>query len=241
MSLKQFAIVASLAAVTSPASADWYAGDPASTTFTPLAGFAWNTNAPSPGYRAFTFDNFAWTNAVGGMVGSIGGHFISAGNGPITGVTYAQWEIRSGVSVGNGGTLIASGSGVPVATSTAFSSMMSGSSSSDPVLRVELDVADFALAPGNYWLGFSIGDAGAGVGGFVAETVGANGIGGPLNDGNAIYFQGDGTNNPWNWVDVTSTFGGQMDAAYFITEVPTPGTAAVLALGGLLATRRRRS
>jgi hypothetical protein len=240
MSGKQLAVLATLAAVTSTASADWYAGDPASTTFTPLAAFAWNTNVPSPGYLAFTFDNFAWTNAGGGMVGSIGGHFISAGNGPITGVTYAQWEIRSGVSVGNGGTLIASGSGVPVATSTAFNSLMTGAPSADPVLRVELDVADFALAPGNYWLGFSIGDAGAGVGGFVAETIGANGIGGPLNDGNAIYFQGDGTTIPWNWVDVASTWGGPMDAAYFINEVPAPGAAALLALGGLLATRRRR-
>lgn len=240
MFVKQLAVVAALVAVAPTASADWYAGDPAPTTLTPLAGFAWNTSAPAPGYVAFTFDNFAWTNSQGGMVGSIGGHFISAGGGPITGVTYAQWEIRSGVSVGNGGTLIASGSGVPVATSTAFTSWMTGAHAPDPVLRVELDVADFALAPGNYWLGFSIGDAGAGVGGFVAETIGSSGIGGPLNDGNAIYFQGDGTTNPWNWVDVASTWGGPMDAAYFINEVPAPGTAALLGLGGLLSMRRRR-
>lgn len=240
MSVKFIVIAAALAAGTSTASADWNGGDPSATTLAPLAAFAWNTNVPSPGYVAFTFDNFTWTNAGGGMVGSIGGHFISAGNGPITGVTYAQWEIRSGVSVGNAGTLIASGSGVPVTTSTSFTSWMTGSPSPDPVLRVELDVADFALAPGNYWLGFSIGDAGVGATGFVAETVGANGIGGPLNDGNAIYFQGDGTTNPWNWVDVASTWGGPMDAAYFITEVPAPGAAALLGLGGMLTARRRR-
>ena len=240
MSVTQLATVAALAALTSIASADWYAGDPASSTLAPLGGFAWNTNAPAPGYVAFTFDNFAWTSAGGGMVGSIGGHFISAGNGPLTGVTYAQWEIRSGVSVGNAGTLVASGSGVPLLTATSFTSQITGYAVPDPVARIELDVADFALAPGNYWLGFSIGDAGAGGGGFVAETVGANGIGGPLNDGNAIYFQGDGTNNGWNWVDVAATWGGPMDAAYFITEVPAPGAAALLGLGGLLAARRRR-
>lgn len=189
---------------------------------------------------AFTFDNFTWTNASGGMVGSLGGHFISAGGVPITGVTYAQWEIRTGVSTGNAGTLVASGSGVPVLNSTSFTSQIIGYPVPDPVARVEIDVADFALAPGNYWLGFSIGDAGAGVGGFIAETVGTGGVGGPLNDGNAFYFQGDGTTNPWNYVDVTSTWGGPMDAAYFITEVPSPAGAGLLALGGLMVARRRR-
>lgn len=240
MITKSILTATALACLSSTAKADWYAGDPSATTLAPLAAFAWATNVPSPGYVAYTFDNFTWTNANGGMVGSIGGHFVSAGNGPITGVTYAQWEIRSGVSVGNGGTLVASGSGAAVLSATAFTSAMNGGPVSDPVARVELDVPDFVLAPGGYWLGFSIGDAGVGASGFVAETLGATGIGGPLNDGNAFYFQGDGSNNPWNWVDVTSTWGGPMDAAYFITEVPAPGAAALLGLGGLLYARRRR-
>lgn len=240
MAFKSFIGVAALTASVSPATADWYAGDPASTTLAPLAAFAWSTNAPSPGYVAFTFDNFTWTNAGGGLVDTLGGHFVSGGGGAITGVTYAQWEIRSGVSAGNAGTLVASGSGVPVLTPTAFTSQIIGYPAPDPVARVELDVADFVLAPGNYWLGFSIGDAGAGIGGFVAETLGAGGVGGPLNDGNAFYFQGDGTTNPWNYVDVTSQWGGPMDAAYFITEVPAPSGASVLVLAGLLAARRRR-
>ncbi len=240
MSVRFVIGVTAIACATATSNADWYAGDPSSTSLAPLAAFAWVTNVPSPGYVAYTFDNFTWTNASGGMVDSIGGHFMSSLGIPITGVTFAQWEIRSGVSVGNGGTLIASGSGVPVLSSTPFLSQFIGSPNVDPVARVELDVPDFALAPGNYWLGFSIGDVGAGVGGYVAETIGANGIGGPLDDGNAIYFQGDGTSNPWNWVDVNSTWGGPMDAAYFITEAPAPGVAALLSLGGLLAARRRR-
>ncbi|MFZ2874386.1 MAG: hypothetical protein WAZ94_07875 [Phycisphaerales bacterium] len=238
--MKSFFTAAAIACLTGAAHADWYAGNPASTTLAPLGGFAWSTGAPSPGYVAFTFDNFTWTNAGGGMVGSLGGHFISAGGGPISSATYAQWEIRSGVSAGNAGTLVASGSGVPVLTSTSFTSQIIGYAVPDPVARVELDIADFVLAPGNYWLGFSIGDAGAGGGGFIAETVGTGGVGGPLNDGNAFYFQGDGTTNPWNYVDVTSTWGGPMDAAYFITEVPAPAGTGILALGVLTIVRRRR-
>lgn len=240
MSTRSHITAAAIACLATMAHADWYAGDPSATTLVPLAAFAWTTNVPSPGYIAYTFDNFTWTNANGGMVDTIGGHFMSTLGTPITGVTYAQWEIRSGVSVGNAGTLIASGSGVPTLTSTPFTSQFVGYSVPDPVARVELDVADFALAPGNYWLGFSIGDAGAGATGFVAETVGANGIGGPLNDGNAIYFQGDGTNNPWNYADVAATWGGPMDAAYFITEVPSPGALALLGFGGVMAAGRRR-
>ncbi len=232
--------VSALTALTSMSRADWNAGDPSPTSLVPLAAFAWATNAPFPGYAAYTFDNFTWTNFNGGMVDTIGGYFMSSVGDPISGITFAQWEIRTGVSVGNGGTLVASGSGVPFLSSTPFFSQFIGSAAVDPVARVELDVPDFALAPGNYWLGFSIGDAGVGATGYVAETIGTNGIGGPLDDGNAIYFQGDGTVNPWNWVDVNATWGGPMDAAYFITEVPAPGAAALLGVAGLLAARRRR-
>ncbi|MCC6951375.1 MAG: hypothetical protein IT433_08005 [Phycisphaerales bacterium] len=240
MTMKSSFAAAAIACFAGSAHADWYAGDPASTTLVPLAAFAWSTGAPSPGYVAFTFDNFTWTNAGGGMVGSIGGHFISGTGGPISSATYAQWEIRSGVSAGTAGTLVASGSGVPVLTSTAFTSQVIGYPVPAPVARVELDVADFALAPGNYWLGFSIGDTGAGVTGYVAETIGTAGVGGPLNDGNAFYYQGDGTTNPWNYVDVTARWGGPMDAAYFITAIPAPAGTGILALGALTIVRRRR-
>lgn len=228
------------AAAPSIAHAGWYAGDPAATTAVPLAAFAWTTNIPSPGYAAYPFDNFTWTNAGGGIVDTVGGFYISTTGIALSNVTFAQWEIRSGVSVGNAGTLVASGSGVPVTTATAFTTQFAGYSTIEPVVRVELDVSDFALAPGNYWFGMSVGDAGNNVAGFVAETIGANGIGGPLNDGNAIYFQGDGTNNPFNYVDVAATWGSPMDMAYFVTEVPAPSALALLTLGTGVLLRRRR-
>jgi len=236
-------ITAGLSLAASPAGADWYGGDPAAHMATPLAAFHWATNAPTPGYQAFAYDNFVWTNAGGGMVSTLGGYYSSFAGVPITGVTVAGWQIRSGMSPGVGGTLVASGIGAPVTSSTPFMvGQVPGDPPNHPIVRVDLDVPDFALAPGNYWLAVSIGDAGANGGGFVAGTTGANSIGTGINDGQSIYFQGDNVSpNIWNYADVATTFGPQTDLAYFITEVPTPGAAAVLGLGALVATRRRRA
>jgi len=237
------AITAGLSLAASPAGADWYGGDPAAHMATPLAAFHWATNAPTPGYQAFAYDNFVWTNAGGGMVSTLGGYYSSFAGVPITGVTVAGWQIRSGMSPGVGGTLVASGIGAPVTSSTPFMvGQVPGDPPNHPIVRVDLDVPDFALAPGNYWLAVSIGDAGANGGGFVAGTTGANSIGTGINDGQSIYFQGDNVSpNIWNYADVATTFGPQTDLAYFITEVPPPGAAAVLGLGALVATRRRRA
>jgi MYXO-CTERM domain-containing protein len=229
------------AALARDARADWNGGDPAASSVASLAAFHWTTNAPSPGYRAYAFDNFVWTNTGGGMVGTIGGYYTTFNGTPITGVSAAAWEIRSGMSPGNGGTLVASGVGVPAVSPTGFIAGQPGNPTLSPVLRVELDVADFALAPGNYWVALSIGDAGVGSSGFVVETLGANSIGTGINDGQALYFQGDGVNMPpWDYVDVTTTWGAPMDMAYFVTEVPAPGPVALLGFGGLIAARRRR-
>ncbi len=228
----------------STAQAAWSGGEPSPISTAPLAAFYWTTGAPTPGYQAFAFDNFVWTNAGGGMVDTIGGYFASFGGTPITGVTVAGWEIRSGMSPGNGGTLVASGVGAPVTAATPFNIGQVGNPFLSPALRVELDVADFALAPGNYWVALSIGDAGTNGTGFVVETTGTNSVGLGIDDGQALYFQGDNINPPsWNYVDVTTTFGGPMDLAYFITEVPAPGAAALLGLSGLVTvgSRRRRS
>jgi|GEM_PF-2168184 len=227
----------------STARADWYGGDPAAFMAVPLAAFHWATGAPTPGYQAFAYDNFVWTNAGGGMVSTLGGYYSSFAGVPITGVTVASWEIRTGMSPGVAGTLVASGIGAPVISSTSFMvGQVPGNPPDHPIMRVELDVTDFALAPGIYWLAVSIGDAGANSGGFVVGTTGANSIGTGINDGQSIYFQGDNVSpNLWNYADVAATFGPQTDLAYFITEIPTPGAAAVLALGGLVAMRRRRA
>jgi len=236
------AITAGLSLAASPTRADWYGGDPAAFMAIPLAAFHWATGAP-PGYQAFAYDNFVWTNAGGGMVSTLGGYYSSFAGVPITGVTVASWQIRTGMSPGVAGTLVASGIGAPVTSSTPFMvGQVPGDPPNHPIVRVDLDVLDFALAPGNYWLAVSIGDAGVNSGGFVVGTTGANSIGTGINDGQSIYFQGDNVSpNIWNYADVAATFGPQTDLAYFITEVPTPGAAAMLGLGALVATRRRRA
>ena len=55
--------------------------------------------------QASVYDNFVVTNAAGWDIAAVFSDDLS--NTVITG---ASWEIRSGVSAGNGGTLVASGS-----------------------------------------------------------------------------------------------------------------------------------
>lgn len=231
------------AAVPSAAIADWYGGDPAAVTTLPLAAFHFATNSPAPGFQAYAFDNFTWTpGAGGGVVDVMGGYYTSFSSTPLAGVTVASWEIRTGLSNGNGGTLIASGTGPATQTSTPYLVNVVGNGPpAYAVERVTIDVPDFTLAPGNYWFAMSIGDAGVGATGFVTNTLGTNGIGGPLGDDLAIYYQGDSSNTSWNWVDLQMAGYNDEDMSYFINEVPAPGAVAVLGLGGFMALRRRRA
>ena len=93
-------------------------------------------------------------------------------------VTQASWEIRSGVSAGSGGTVIASG--LNPATQTYNPSTDS--------YRIEVDGLNVQLQPGTYWV--SVTPAGTAQGqSYVCATTGANAFGYPLgNDGNAFYY-----------------------------------------------------
>jgi hypothetical protein len=96
--------------------------------------------------------------------------------------TTANWEIRSGVSVGNGGTLVASGANSP-ATQTATGNSGFG------YLEYEIAVSglNIVLPAGEYWL--NVTPIGTGFGqSFVSTTSGANAIGLPMgNDGNGFF------------------------------------------------------
>jgi hypothetical protein len=94
-----------------------------------------------------------------------------------TGVTQADWFIRSGVSVGSPGTLIASGtSAAATLSATGRSEMVLGVLRNE--YRVEVSGLDITLAPGTYWLSVAPVVPGWDVS-FISATAGANAVGTP--------------------------------------------------------------
>jgi hypothetical protein len=87
-----------------------------------------------------------------------------------TSVASAHWEIRSGVSSGNGGTLIASGTESATPTATGRSLLIT-----EYTVEVGLNVL---LNSGTYWLTVSPIDSGSGRS-FVSTTSGTGAVGTP--------------------------------------------------------------
>ena len=229
MKMQRFAFIALAAVAVCPAFAVdlFYGGD-----FDGLNSLASEENTIVP--QAMTYDNFT-VGATGWTVNSLGGIFTVQGT-----FTTARYEIRQGMSAGNGGTLLQSGlfSVSSVDIGDAFGLDLRDYNGSS--------FAPFFLAAGNYHLGISLVSAVQGQGrAFVATTSGANGVGGPLNDYNSFFnsaFFG-ATFQPTN---TTVNSQADHDFAYriggeFGTEaVPEPGTLALAGLGLAAYLRRRK-
>ena len=99
-----------------------------------------------------------------------------------TNITGATWEIRQGISEGNGGTLIASGSTTtPVVTPTGRSGF------GFTEFMVEVTGLNVHLAPGTYWLNVTvIGDLTGRS--FDSTTSGANCVGTPCGNNLNAFF-----------------------------------------------------
>ena len=135
--------------------------------------------------QASVYDNFAVTAATGWNIES-----VFSNNLMNTNVTGASWEIRSGITAGNGGTLVASGSTLtPVVTPTG----RSGFGFTEFQVKVTgLNVHLPALPAGQfYWL--NVTPMGDGTGrSFDSSTGGMNAIGTPPgNDQNAFFDSTD--------------------------------------------------
>ena len=222
--LLSLALFSAVAPVGSAMASGFYGGDP----------YAAYPNIPLfAGYQpasivGMAYDDFDWPAGTG-TIGMVGGNFW----GPSVGsFDSAYWEIRSGMSAGNGGTLVASGWGTPTVSATGFT--QGGSA----VWRVELAITGVTLASGSYWFAVAVDDP-AHSGAFVANTTGVNGIG-PSVGNNALLY--DNGTSFWNFRQVGAGGDGYagVDASYFISTVPAPGVLALLGLGGLGTVRRRR-
>jgi hypothetical protein len=145
--------------------------------------------------------------------------------------TQASWEIRSGMSDGNGGTLVASGTGPATQTLT-------GRQYSVPEYTIQVSGLNVSLAPGTYWLNVSPIASGSG-GSYNSMTSGANAIGQPAgNDGNSLW-----TSVHYGYPGYTARYGGyDFSMGVGGTAVPLPGSVWFLGSGlmGLGAWRRFR-
>lgn len=176
---------------------------------------------------SMTYDNFT-VGGAGWNVNGIGGTFLVN-----TSFSSAFFEIRSGMSVGNGGTLVASGTFA--ATSNSI-----GSEFTLDIREYDIDIPTLFLAAGDYHVGLSLVGTGSGRA-FVTATEGTNGVGGPLNDENSFF------NSAFFNADYALASGqvgaGKADFSLEINgtqAVPEPATMAALGFGAIALIRKKR-
>jgi hypothetical protein len=138
--------------------------------------------------------------------------------------TTAYWEIRSGVKVGNGGTLIASG------TDKATSVLTGRSGFGLLEWTVQVTGLSVNLAPGEYYFTVAAIDSGNGRA-FVSTTSGANSIGMSKSDDTFFdsTFFGVNFGKASDQVGAPANF--SMGVGGTVQSVPEPASLTLLALG----------
>jgi hypothetical protein len=188
-------------------------------------------------YGAATYQNFV----VSGGSLSIG--FLFTNNLSALNATTGYWEIRSGVSEGNGGTLLASGNDPMTQTPTG----RSGFGYTEYQDRVGCHgwpdcgplVAN--LPSGTYWFAVVPNDPGNAARSFNSNTFGLNAVGTQISNEqflNSAFFGANFTNA--NNEGVFRTFSGGVTAS----EIPEPSTLVMVGpglLGAAVVARRRWS
>jgi len=186
---------------------------------------------------AYSFDNF---NMVGTNLTGLFANMVDSGTNGFA--TTAKYEIRTGVSNGVAGTLVASGGGAvsrvatgrTVLTYAEFTYTMSG--------------LNIALTNGTmYWFALALDKSGQNGQAFVTTTDGANGttnpnaVGSPIHDGRSFLNWPAGGFNMTDIAGPDLEGGGKWDLSQGVMAqaVPEPATMAALGLGVAALLRRR--
>lgn len=209
-----------------PPGSGWYNGD-----FNGINGLANEQNTLVT--QASVYDDFIITGQQGWNITSVFSDNLAS-----TVITGATWEIRQGVSEGNGGTLIALGS-----TNSPQVTLTGRSGFGFQEYQVEVTGLNINLPPGTYWLNVTpIGD---GTGrSFNSTTSGTNCVGTPCGSDQNAFF-----NSTYFGTNFTSTANEGQPYDYsmgviIFREIPEPATVALLTCGVgalLVAARRRRA
>ena len=186
------------------------------------------------GQYAHVFDDFNVTDSPGWHLTSLYSNnymnYIQSG-GPTTAV---EWSIHQGITEGNPGTTIASG------TSTDFAITIHHDSLSFTEYTVRVLGLNINLAPGTYFL--NVTPVGSGVGrSWTSDTSGAGCIGTPCgNNGNAFFDSNFFGANYQSTAEQGQP--GDFSMGVVGTVVPEPATVALLTcgMGALLIALRRR-
>lgn len=188
---------------------------------------------------ALVFDDFNWS---GGSVDRLFGNYSSNASAFAGAVVAMEFELRSGVSSGNGGTLVASGS------TTNFTWIDTGVDylGADG-FRGTADVNNFHLAPGTYFLAlrpvFNV-PANSVPFSYLLSTSGTNSVGTPIGNGNSFFQSTGGTAGLFSYLESESDEllgDGTWDFSQGVEMVPLP-TGAAMGLAGvaMVGLRRRR-
>jgi hypothetical protein len=230
MTLATFALV--LAGVV-PARADlvlWYNGDVRS-------GGDGTVNEETTNRGSLNiYENFTVTDPAGWTIDRV----WSNDSMQVTGINQASWSIRSGMSTGNGGTVIAGGISAATQTSTGRVNPSPGF----PEYSIQVSGLSVYLPAGTYWLSVSplVGEDTGGVfKSYVSVTLGANAVGTPPgNDANSFI------NSSFLGYNFAPAFNKDysLGVAGVVGAVPEPTSIVLIGVGAagtLIHHRRRRT
>jgi len=201
----------------------WYNGDLPSS-----GGGTVNEQASNVG-ASFVYDDFTVTDQAGWIVDRLWSNDAMQ----ITGISQASWSIRSGMSVGNGGTIVSSGIGFVTQTPTGRVNPAFDFAE----YTIQISGLNIYLPSGTYWLSVAplVGsDSGGLRKSYISATTGANAVGTPPgNDAKSLFY------SPWLGYNYKSSFLDDYSMGVGGSVVPEPSCSLLMAGGVLVLVIRR--